>query len=239
MFHILVPGRPQTLHHLFDACCSISVVSTGHAPNGQVRQALRITSISSGKTAGRVAGSVKRNLQAAPGAERDAVLAKVKSACLAHPLFQAVTYPKGFAGMVLSRTEGGGEYGNHIDNALMAGGRTDVSFTIFLSSPESYEGGVLCISHPSEERCFKLEQGEAVIYPSDTLHRVEPVTSGIRIAIAGWITSWVRDPRQREILFDLWQAHGRAEASGDVDQALLLSKSRCRILVYYYIDNLK
>ncbi|MDU8925994.1 Fe2+-dependent dioxygenase [Alisedimentitalea sp. MJ-SS2] len=183
-----------------------------------------------GKTAGRVAGAVKRNQQAAAGADRDAVLAKVKSVCLSNPLFQAVVYPKGFAGMVLSRTEGGGEYGDHIDNALMAGGRTDVSFTIFLSPPESYDGGALCISDPSEERSFKLEQGEMVIYPSDTLHRVEEVTSGVRIAIAGWATSWVRDPRQREILFDLWQAHGRAEAVGDVTQALLLSKSRSNLL---------
>lgn len=183
-----------------------------------------------GKTAGRVAGTVKRNLQAAPGAAREAVLDKVKAALLAHPLFQAVAYPKGFAGMVLSRTEAGGEYGNHVDNALMAGGRSDVSFTIFLCPTESYEGGALCVSDRLEERRFKLEPGEAVVYPSDTLHRVEPVTEGARLAIAGWATSWIGDPRQREILFDLWQAGLRAEATGDAEQVLLLGKSRSNLL---------
>ncbi|MDQ2091612.1 hypothetical protein [Marimonas arenosa] len=63
--------------------------------------------------------------------DREAVLEKVRRALLAHPLFQAVACPKGFSGMVLSRTEGGGEYGNHIDNALMTGGRADMSFKIF------------------------------------------------------------------------------------------------------------
>ncbi|MEZ5715297.1 MAG: Fe2+-dependent dioxygenase [Paracoccaceae bacterium] len=183
-----------------------------------------------GRTAGRLAGAVKRNLQAAPGPARAAVLDKVKASLLAHPLFQAVVYPKGFAGMVLSRTEGGGEYGAHIDNALMPGGRADLSFTIFLSPPEAYQGGALCISDRVEERQFKLGPGEAVVYPADTLHRVAPVTAGARLVIAGWATSWVRDPRQREILFDLWQAHARAEAAGDGDQARLLSKARSNLL---------
>ena len=182
------------------------------------------------RTAGRVAGTVKHNLQAAPGRDRDALLDKVKAALLAHPLFQAVAYLRSFAGMVLSRTEGGGEYGPHIDNALMAGGRSDISFTVFLSPPESYEGGALCVTDRAEERSFKLGQGEALVYPSDTLHRVEPVTQGARLVIAGWATSWVRDPRQREILFDLWQALARAEAAGDAEQVLLLSKSRSNLL---------
>ena len=114
------------------------------------------------RTAGRVAGTVKHNLQAAPGRDRDALLDKVKAALLAHPLFQAVAYLRSFAGMVLSRTEGGGEYGPHIDNALMAGGRSDISFTVFLSPPESYEGGALCVTDRVEERSFKLGQGEAL-----------------------------------------------------------------------------
>ncbi|MDQ2091611.1 hypothetical protein [Marimonas arenosa] len=66
-----------------------------------------------------------------------------------------------------------------------------------------------------EDRTFKLGQGEAVVYPADTLHRVESVTEGVRLAITGWATNWVRDPRQRDILFDLWQALRRAEAAGD------------------------
>ena len=182
------------------------------------------------KTAGRQAKAVKRNLQAAPGAETEAVLEKVRAALTAHPLFQAVAYPKTFTKLMVSRTEGGGHYGMHVDNALMGGARADISFTLFLSEPEAYEGGALIVADRVEERAFRLERGEAVVYPSDTLHRVEPVTRGARLAVIGWVQSWVRDPRQREVLFDLWQAMARAEAAGDGEQALLLAKSRSNLL---------
>ncbi len=181
-------------------------------------------------TAGRIAQAVKSNLQAAPGAATEAVLAKVQSALLSHPAVQAVAYPKAFAQLLVSRTEGGGHYGDHVDNALMNGGRTDLSFTLFLSPPGSYAGGELVMGDRVEDRAFKLERGEVVIYPSDSLHRVEPVTSGSRLVVVGWITSWIRDPRQREILFDLWQAIAVAEAQGDADQMRLLGKSRSNLL---------
>lgn len=180
-----------------------------------------------GDSAGKVARGVKDNLQARPGPDTDAVLEKLRSRLMAHPLFQAVAYPRAMAAMLISRTEGGGHYGNHIDNALIAGARADVSFTLFLSPPESYEGGELVIADRAEDRAFKLAQGAAVVYPSDTLHRVNPVTSGSRLVAVGWITSWVRDARQREILFDLWRA---IEAAPDPDQRVLLSKSRSNLL---------
>ena len=185
---------------------------------------------SGGKTAGRIAATVKDNLQAAEGAATEAVLTKVRAAMLAHPMFSALAYPKGFASMLVSKTEGGGQYGDHVDNAIMGGLRTDLSFTLFLTPPEDYDGGALVVSDRIEDRRFKLGQGEMILYPSTSLHRVEPVTRGARVVVVGWITSLVRDAAQREILFDLWRAAMSAEAAGDVDQVQLLSKSRSNLL---------
>lgn len=182
------------------------------------------------KTAGRVAVSVKDNLQAINGPETEAVLAKVRASLTAHPMFSAIAYPKGFARMLVSRTEGGGQYGDHVDNAIMAGARTDLSFTLFLTPPDDYSGGELVLSDRVEDRRFKLAQGEALLYPSTSLHRVAPVTKGARIVVVGWITSLVRDAAQREILFDLWRAAAAAEAAGDIAQVQLLSKSRSNLL---------
>jgi len=95
------------------------------------------------------------------------------------------------------------EYGLHVDDAIMDGQRTDLSFTLFLSASDAYAGGGLVIEDALEARTIRLEAGEMVLYPSNTLHRVEPVTEGERLAVVGWVTSWVRDPQRREILFDL------------------------------------
>ena len=185
-------------------------------------------------TAGTVARAVKNNTQAGPGGRpgdgRDAVLEKIRATLMANPLFQAAAIPKSLAGMMVTRTADDGYYGPHIDNALMAGGRSDLSFTLFLSEPETYDGGALCISDRVEERQFKLPLGQAIVYPTTSLHRVAPVTSGARLVVVGWVTSWVRDAGQREVLFDLWCAISRAEAADDAEQVLLLSKARSNLL---------
>ncbi|WP_343117195.1 Fe2+-dependent dioxygenase [Ostreiculturibacter nitratireducens] len=183
------------------------------------------------KTAGPLARGVKNNAQAAASPERDAVLAKVEVALRAHPVVQSAARPKAFARLAVSRYAGGQAYGLHVDDALMAGARTDLSFTLFLSDPQSYEGGALVVADRVEERGFKLPPGQAILYPSDTLHRVEPVTTGERLAIVGWITSWVRDPAQREILFDLDAAiAAEADRAGDQAQILRLQRSRSNLL---------
>ncbi len=182
------------------------------------------------KTAGRVAKQVKDNLQAKRCAETEAVLEKLRGSLMQHAMFGAVAYPKAFARMIVSRTEDGGHYGDHVDNALMGGARTDLSFTMFLSEPDSYDGGELVIADTLEERAVKLGQGEVIVYPSDMIHRVEPVTRGVRVVIVGWITSHIRDPRQREVLFDLWQAGLAAEAAGDSQQLRLIAKARSNLL---------
>ena len=182
------------------------------------------------RTAGRIARDVKDNLQAVAGAQTNAVLDKLRNSLSAHATFQAVAYPRAIDRMMVTRTEGGGQYGDHVDNALMGGARADVSFTFFLSDPESYEGGELTISDRAEARSFKLQQGEVIVYPSTTLHRVEPVTKGSRLVVVGWVTSWIRDAAQREILFDLWRAITAAEAAADSAQVQTLTKTHSNLI---------
>ena len=182
-------------------------------------------------TAGRHAQGVKSNDQALPGAELDAVLAKVEAALRAHPLFQSAARPKALTRLIVSRYKVGQTYGLHVDNAMMQGLRTDLSFTVFLSDPESYDGGALVIEDHFEARAIKLSAGEVILYPSTTLHRVEPVTRGTRLAVVGWVQSLIRDPAQREILFDLDQAVDACfAAEGKSAQFDRLSKTRSNLL---------
>ncbi len=83
------------------------------------------------------------------------------------------------------------------------GRRVDVSFTLFLNSPDEYEGGELVMEGAQDEQDYCLEAGSAIVYPSTTLHRVEPVTKGVRLAAVGWVQSFIREAGDREILFDL------------------------------------
>lgn len=182
-------------------------------------------------TAGPLARLVKHNAQAAPSPDRDAVLKKVEKTLWTHQGFQSVARPKAVVRLLISAYAGGQSYGSHVDDALMAGGRTDVSFTIPLTPPDAYEGGALVVQDRVEERGFKPDAGQAIVYPSDTLHRVDPVTKGQRLAIVGWVTSWIRDPAQREILFDLDEAIATETTRGaDQAQLLRLSKTRSNLL---------
>ncbi|MDJ0508748.1 MAG: Fe2+-dependent dioxygenase [Crocosphaera sp.] len=121
-------------------------------------------------------------------------------------LFKLAINPKHIHSLRFSRYQPGMYYGSHTDNALMGGQkflRSDVSFTLFLSSPESYQGGELVIEKPERDLRYKLEAGSIVLYPSCFLHRVETVTQGTRLVVVGWIESLIRDPIRREILFDI------------------------------------
>lgn len=181
------------------------------------------------RTAGVIARAVKKNEQARPGPATQAVLDKVQAALLANPLFQAAAYPRQFARLMATRTQGGGQYGPHVDNALMGNARADVSLTLFLSDPDSYQGGALVISDRVEDRAFKLPAGSAIIYPANTLHHVQPVSQGARLVVVGWVQSWIRDPAQREILFDLWRAQSLQSDAAD-EQARLLARTRSNLL---------
>ncbi len=157
-------------------------------------------------TAGRVAREIKANDQAVPSDDLEAIRAKATAALMAHPVFAAAARTKAMTPLILSRYREGQTYGMHVDDALMQGLRTDLSFTLFLSDPESYDGGALVVADTVEERAFKLASGSALLYPSTTLHRVEPVKRGTRLCLVGWVQSWIRDAGQREVLFDLDRA---------------------------------
>jgi len=166
-------------------------------------------------TAGRAARTVKDNAQAAASPERDAVFRKVEAALWTTPLFLAAARPKRIARLLLSRYRGGQAYGAHVDDAFMGGARTDLSFTLFLSEPDDYEGGALVLEEPLEERSIRLGAGDMILYPSGALHRVEPVTAGERLAVVGWVTSRVRGAAEREVLFDLDRSIAELDARGE------------------------
>jgi PKHD-type hydroxylase len=148
----------------------------------------------------------------------------------------AFAYPKRLTLPLFNRYESGMEYRAHVDSPIMGKGtgqiRSDLSLTIFLSDPASYDGGELILEMPFGEQEIKLDAGEAVIYSSTTVHRVAAVTRGVRLAAVGWIQSAVPDERLRAILFDLNKAVKQAEQDGPQDIALLLNKSYCNLLRY-------
>lgn len=141
----------------------------------QVYTALATADFVDGKlTAGWHAKQVKHNQQLAKTEGQD-VRDLVQSALSGHPLFQAAVRPKQIHSLLISRYTAGMEYGRHVDNALMGNLRADVSFTVFLSEPHDYDGGELVIEGADDEQSYKLAAGSAIIYPSSTLHRVDPV----------------------------------------------------------------
>ena len=157
-------------------------------------------------TAGRFVKEVKANDQAVPSAELTAVLAAVEQALAGNAVFRSAARPRAITPLILSRYRAGQTYGTHVDDAVMKGLRTDLSFTLFLADPESYDGGALIIEDTFESRAIKLRAGDMILYPSTSLHRVEPVTRGPRLAVVGWVQSLIRHADQREMLFDLDQA---------------------------------
>ncbi|RMF26099.1 MAG: Fe2+-dependent dioxygenase [Cyanobacteria bacterium J083] len=154
-------------------------------------------------TAGWYAKPVKHNQQLPTGDLQQQLKQQIQTALSNNPLFQTAIRPKAIHNLLFSRYEVGMSYGRHVDNAFMGGWRSDVSFTLFLSSPNNYQGGELIIESADDEKAYKLEAGSVLVYPSTTLHRVEPVTAGIRLAAVGWVQSLIRDSSKREILFDL------------------------------------
>jgi PKHD-type hydroxylase len=163
------------------------------------------TFVSGKSTAGVQAKAVKNNDQSAGPAAQEAIKT-VRAALAANVVFKVAARPKEITGMLVSRYRSGMAYGTHVDDALMAGKRTDLSFTMFLAEPSSYEGGELIIEGNDGENSIKLAAGSVIVYPSTSLHRVAEVTSGERLVVVGWVRSYIRNGEQREILFDLEQS---------------------------------
>ena len=203
-----------------------------------VRETLAHATFEDGReTAGFAARQVKNNRQAANDRKTETVRKLVETRILGNDLFVMAVRPKALTSIMFSRYEPGMHYGSHVDDALMAGMRTDVSFTLFLSEPDSYDGGELAIESASGEDAVKLAAGSLVAYPSTALHHVVEVTRGVRLAAVGWARSYVRDPAHREMLFDLDTARRRMFAehgkSADYD---LVSKSLANLLRMWVED---
>ena len=214
-----------------------NILAAGEAE--AVRSALERARLVHGKiTAGFAARVVKHNLQA-EGADRslDTVRKLVAERILGNEVFRLAVRPKALAPLLFSRYEEGMHYGSHVDEALMNGMRTDVSFTLFLCDPASYGGGELTIESAAGEETYKLDVGALVAYPATALHRVSEVTRGTRLAVAGWVRSFVRDPARRELLFDLETARrcmfAREGKSAEYD---LVSKSLANLLRMWVED---
>jgi PKHD-type hydroxylase len=186
-------------------------------------------------TAGWYAQQVKNNAQLKNDVPPTQELRNlVHQALKRNSLFQIAARPKGIRPIMFSRYQGGMYYGTHIDNAIMGDEelmRSDLSLTLFLSDPATYTGGELVIESTQGEQAFKLDAGSMVVYPTTTLHRVEPVTEGERLAAVTWVQSLVRDAHKREILFDLDTVRDTLfQKSGKTAEFDLLSKSIANLL---------
>lgn len=163
------------------------------------------------ETAGWHAREVKHNLQLTAGMPGHEPLEKVVRTALGRSaIFQMAVWPRLLMPVTFNRHDPGMTYGPHVDDAIMfsrgAGRpvRSDVSFTLFLADPDSYQGGELMIDGGvGVGSRFKLPKNALVAYPSSSLHHVAAVSQGARLAAVGWVQSEVRDPEHRSILFDI------------------------------------
>jgi len=163
------------------------------------------------ETAGFAARVVKNNRQAAASDRRlETVRKLVAERILGNEVFQLAVRPKALTPLLFSRYETGMHYGSHVDDALMLGMRTDVSFTVFLADPDSYDGGELVIENAAGEDAVKLEAGSLVAYSSTTLHRVADVTRGSEIG-RGRLGTQLH-PRPRQTRASVRFGHGAAAA---------------------------
>lgn len=203
-----------------------------------LRETLARASFEDGReTAGFAARLVKNNRQATHDRKIETLRKLVEERILGNDLFAMAVRPKALTSVMFSRYESGMQYGSHVDDALMQGMRTDVSFTLFLSDPESYDGGELVIESASGEDAVKLAAGSLVAYPSTALHHVAPVTRGERLAAVGWARSFVRDGAEREMLFDLDTARRQMFArDGKTAEYDLVSKSLANLLRMWVED---
>jgi PKHD-type hydroxylase len=160
-----------------------------------------------GATAGFVAREVKRNLQVQQNSEAGRnCAALVLEALRRSAVFFSAALPHRMHGPVFNRYDPGMTYGEHVDNALMGSPfnvRTDLAATLFVSEPAEYEGGELTVHDSYGAHRAKLAAGSMVLYPATSLHRVEPVTRGSRLAGVLWIQSLVRGEMQRRLLFEM------------------------------------
>jgi PKHD-type hydroxylase len=177
-------------------------------------------------TATGMAQSVKANEQV-DAAQVPGLMAMLTDAIVNNPTFRHLAMPRAVSNLMVSRYRDTMAYGTHTDAAIMPSGhRSDISFTLFLTEPDSYEGGELSLETPFGDQRLKLKAGSLILYPTGELHQVMPVTQGERIVVVGWVQSRIRDSRKRQILLDLDQARrAYLDKAGHDRSADLLLKS--------------
>lgn len=165
-------------------------------------------------TAGATAQKLKDNDQlSSQHPDYQAIAETCLQALTTHPVLMSAALPKTVLPPLFSHYSQGQQYGKHVDNALQKHPdtgqlvRTDLSLTLFLSDPNRYEGGELIIEDAYGEHAIKLSAGDAILYPSTSIHRVNSVTSGQRLAMVTWIQSLVKSNEQRQILHNLDISH--------------------------------
>ena len=185
-------------------------------------------------TAGHQGGQIKRNLQTD---EMNPVARglgdMIVEALERNPRFISAALPNRVYPPIFNRYEAGMHFGSHVDGAVRivpstgAKLRTDLSATLFISDPGSYDGGELLIEDTYGVHGAKLPAGHLIVYPATSLHRVTPVTRGTRLASVMWVQSLVRDDGRRALLFDLDNAIQRLNATQG-DDSIAAPTRRCR-----------
>jgi PKHD-type hydroxylase len=187
-------------------------------------------------SAGKAAGRVKRNEELRGEPRQMELLVRILTSAMAHNgTFRSAVLPYRMADPIIARYRPGMTYGDHVDDPLMGQSgqrfRSDVSMTIFLRRAEDYDGGELVVRTTFGEKRIKLQAGSAVIYPSSSLHHVAEVTRGERLVALAWIQSYVRDPAQRELLYELDLAREHLlQASPREASTRLIDKSYANLL---------
>lgn len=186
-------------------------------------------------SAGPAAARVKQNQELRPEEARMTLVVRILMASLGHhATFRFAALPHRVADPIIARYEPGMAYGDHVDDPIMGNGprfRSDVSMTVFLNPPADYDGGELVIRSPFGPREVKLAAGDAVLYPSASLHRVAEVTRGVRLVALTWVQSYVRDAAQRELLYELNQAREHLQRTApDAEHTGLIDRSYANLV---------
>ncbi len=180
-------------------------------------------------TAGHLSSQVKNNVQLPfdhPVARKlgELILRRLEQ----NGTFMSAALPQRIVPPLFNRYAGGQSYGSHVDGAVrpVEGSRlrvrTDLSATVFFAEPDEYDGGELLIEDAFGPRSIKLPAGDMVLYPGTSVHRVEPVTRGARLASFFWIQSLVRSGDDRALLFELDGAIQALQMAETIDRAQVL-----------------
>jgi PKHD-type hydroxylase len=198
-----------------------------------VRQMLARARFVDGRlSAGQVARRVKNNQEVDRQAlgDLEPLNNLVMGKLVQHPLYRSAALALRVAAPYYARYTPGMQYGEHVDDPIMGSDgqlyRSDLSITVFLSEPSDYDGGELVVNTSFGEQAVKFAAGDAVLYPSSSLHRVATVTRGERLVAVTWLQSLVRDPAQRELLHELNTVREQLLASApESEHAKLVNKT--------------